>query len=473
MNTLSKDQIEDLSLFKKLSDGNFEQNDNRSKLDELKLDDEFISLWNTLNDDEKTEFSAKYFIADCENYYNFFRENNFKDSRKTSLKMKKYFEKERLVSINEAKMIFGFNSTSPINTAARQIKVGKRVGNAQLKFTLSDMEKIRKHIIKTQSRGERLKVGKERFGGQEPFFLCINQYKGGVGKTTVATNFVRYLALKGYKVLLIDLDIQSSASYICRNMTHWDFRHLDKKKKTATFLMTETKEKEPWKEIEVLKTNWENIDLLPGHSVLSEAETVLNKFENDFFEKLDHARSAGAFNDYDVVVFDTAPNFSNLTLNAIWVSDGIIMPCYPSMLTQHSMVELYNYIVSILTLIDENYHKKPRMIFSKILPTLFSNFGDRSIKDLKQMRNLHQAINENIVLKPVMKRQPAISDATLLSSTIYEFPMDKSTQVARIMLDEIGAAIENEMIKAWEFRNKPDKTFILNELRKIRGLSKS
>lgn len=46
---------------------------------------------------------------------------------------------------------------------------------------------------------------------KNPYVISVLNQKGGVGKTTIATNLVHGLILKGYKTLLVDSDPQGSA----------------------------------------------------------------------------------------------------------------------------------------------------------------------------------------------------------------------------------------------------------------------
>ena len=42
--------------------------------------------------------------------------------------------------------------------------------------------------------------------------IAVQNFKGGVGKSTVSVHLAQYLAIRGYRVLLIDCDSQASAT---------------------------------------------------------------------------------------------------------------------------------------------------------------------------------------------------------------------------------------------------------------------
>lgn len=50
--------------------------------------------------------------------------------------------------------------------------------------------------------------------------IFVGNYKGGVGKTTSVLNFAKYFSQSGKKVLVLDLDPQSSLSEILVKTTH-------------------------------------------------------------------------------------------------------------------------------------------------------------------------------------------------------------------------------------------------------------
>ena len=54
--------------------------------------------------------------------------------------------------------------------------------------------------------------------------IAVQNFKGGVGKSTVSTHLAQYLAIQGYRVCLIDCDSQGSSTThvrLCAGSRHW------------------------------------------------------------------------------------------------------------------------------------------------------------------------------------------------------------------------------------------------------------
>ena len=49
--------------------------------------------------------------------------------------------------------------------------------------------------------------------------IAVDNYKGGVGKTTTVINLAYNLSAKGKRVLMVDTDPQANATYIYRRST--------------------------------------------------------------------------------------------------------------------------------------------------------------------------------------------------------------------------------------------------------------
>jgi len=95
--------------------------------------------------------------------------------------------------------------------------------------------------------------------------ICICNQKGGVGKTTTAVNLSAYLASMGRKTLLIDMDPQSATT---------SGIGIDKSKLDRTIydvLLGECSIKDV-----IIKTQVENLDIVPSNMDLAGAEVELS-----------------------------------------------------------------------------------------------------------------------------------------------------------------------------------------------------
>ena len=142
--------------------------------------------------------------------------------------------------------------------------------------------------------------------------ISIFNQKGGVGKTTTATNLSSYLAIKGLKTLLIDFDAQFNATSGL-GVSH-------PSDETIYHALLGGK-----KHSEVIKPTYlTNLHLIPASEDLSgalielvnlpEREFYLRKFINEIKDR------------YDFIVIDLGPSLNLLTINGLLASDEVIIP---------------------------------------------------------------------------------------------------------------------------------------------------
>lgn len=142
----------------------------------------------------------------------------------------------------------------------------------------------------------------------------INQ-KGGVAKTTTAINVAAQWAHNGKKVLLVDLDPQSSA-------TRSIFGDMDFENTIYDVLTGELAAQDA-----VVPSETFGFDVIPSEIMLSGIEIILaSKFGRESILK----RGLAEIKDqYDIIVIDCSPSLGLLTVNALIASKDIVIPICP------------------------------------------------------------------------------------------------------------------------------------------------
>lgn len=151
--------------------------------------------------------------------------------------------------------------------------------------------------------------------------MVFGNQKGGVGKSTCSYLFTLLLSLRGYKVLLIDMDKQA-------NSTHWlinTFNKLHLLNENTPTIQDAIVNEDFRSAIMPLS---ENVDIIPNGKDLDGIDIFLYKMLGDenhpafnfYLRKLVSAVEG----DYDFIIWDTPPTQNTYTKNALAASDYAI-----------------------------------------------------------------------------------------------------------------------------------------------------
>lgn len=143
--------------------------------------------------------------------------------------------------------------------------------------------------------------------------ICNN--KGGTSKTSTCHTLGVGLALRGYKVLLVDADPQCNLSFVSGVNT---------KDNEYTIYELIKEEREPQEVIVKCKANY---DLICGSLSLSRADNELSKepYCYNMFGLL-RKQLTKVKDNYDFIIIDTPPTLAIITQNCLVASDSVIIP---------------------------------------------------------------------------------------------------------------------------------------------------
>ncbi len=147
--------------------------------------------------------------------------------------------------------------------------------------------------------------------------LAIANQKGGVGKTTTAVNLGAGLAREGYITLVVDMDIQASAT-----------KGLMGELEESTANMTDVLLDSVSLSDVIVPTGTEKLFLAPARETLAAAEPKLARKKNRE-HVLKEALKNPKLRKYSFVVVDTAPYLGSVTINGLVASHRVIIPVTP------------------------------------------------------------------------------------------------------------------------------------------------
>lgn len=282
-----------------------------------------------------------------------------------------------------------------------------------------------------------------------PAIIAVQNFKGGVGKSTVTTHLAHYFAVQGYRVLVVDCDSQATTTTlfgfnphfnIAREQTLYPYLSIDP---TQVDLLYAVK-----------STPWPNVDLIPSNLELFDVEYELAAAGADGnavlaarFRKLQRGLADLARN-YDVVLLDPPPALGTISLAVMQAANALIVPLAATTPDFCSTVQFLSMMDQVLAQliqagIEVNYNFV-RLICSKF------DANDPSHAMVRQI--MEQTFGPALLPVPILD-SAEISHAALRMMTIYELEKPIGTprthKRCRANLDEAMGQVEALVRQGW------------------------
>jgi chromosome partitioning protein len=273
-----------------------------------------------------------------------------------------------------------------------------------------------------------------------PLTIACQNFKGGVGKSTTCVNFAHYLALKGYRVLVIDTDSQATTTSMFGYMPDAEITQDD----TMLPYLDGTQNSLAYA---VRKTYWPNIDLIPACLALYEAEVAIaahlstqaNREQRvAFFSELKFGIQTVSEH-YDVVLLDSPPALGMISINVLLAADALLVPTAPRMYDFSSTVQFFRMVRNYISQLDPD--KEYRWI--SVLTTMF----DQRLASHKQFFEVMGTCFGDGIFQHVFFQSSEIINSAVQYLGSYEQP--KPNRKVLEMLDGVFGEIELRILREW------------------------
>ncbi len=223
--------------------------------------------------------------------------------------------------------------------------------------------------------------------------IAISNHKGGVGKTTSTVNIGSALALRGKRVLLVDLDPQAnlSQSLGVKNPKITIYDNLRGNKSIN---------------IETIK---DNLSLIPSSLDLSAAEFELNSEPGR--EYILGSILKNISNNFDYIIIDCPPSLGLLTVNALTASDQIIIPLQAEYLPLSGLERLNDIIEKVKDRLN------PKLEIGGVLLT---QYDPRKILNRDIAENVKEFFGEKL-FKTTISSNIALAEAPSQGQDIFSY----------------------------------------------------
>ena len=301
-----------------------------------------------------------------------------------------------------------------------------------------------------------------RSADDEPAIIAVQNFKGGVGKSTVTTHLAHYFAVQGYRVLVVDCDSQATTTTLFGFNPHFN---ITREETLYPYLSIDPTQADLL--YAVKQTPWPNVDLIPSSLELFDVEYELAAAGADGqsvlaarFRKLKQGLMDLA-RDYDVVILDPPPALGTISLAVMQAANALLVPLAATTPDFCSTVQFLSMMDQVLEqLIEAGIavdYQFVRLICSKFDANDPSHDMVRAI--------MEQSFGPSLLPVPILE-SAEISHAALRMMTVYELEKPIGTprthKRCRANLDEALGQVEQLVRNGWGRVDEVDEELVVN-----------
>jgi chromosome partitioning protein len=276
--------------------------------------------------------------------------------------------------------------------------------------------------------------------------VAVQNFKGGVGKSTVAVHLAQYLAIRGYRVALVDCDSQASATTLFGYVPDLD---LTEDNTLYPFLREDERTSLDYA---LRKTHFDGLELIPANLRLFNSEYELAaRMARGGFEALLNRLKVGIdsiADRFDVIVMDPPPALGAISLSVLRSANALVVPVPPTVMD-------FSSTAAFLSMLDETIEQlaergmAPELQFLRFVASKV----DENKSMQKELLQLMRTLFGHAMVRTPLKDSAEIDNATARLMTVYELdgPATSSQVRNRCLgyLDGVNSEIEVDIRSMW------------------------
>ena len=295
-----------------------------------------------------------------------------------------------------------------------------------------------------------------------PAIIAVQNFKGGVGKSTVTTHMAHYFAVQGYRVLVVDCDSQATTTTLFGFNPHFN---ITREQTLYPYLSIEPTQTDLLYAVQ--KTPWPNVDLIPSNLELFDVEYELAASGADGssvlasrFRKLKQGLNDLARN-YDVVILDPPPALGTISLAVMQAANSLIIPLAATTPDFCSTVQF----LSMMEQVTSQLAQAGITVAYDFVRLLCSKF-DANDPSHAMVRQIMEQTFGPALLPISILESAEISHASLRMMTVYELDKPIGTprthKRCRANLDQAMGQIEVLVRRGWGIAAPASERQIVN-----------